>query len=238
MNHKKSSQLKSVVEEASSIFKAIEKAWARIGKPAEFSVKVFETEQKNFLGMSTKPAKVGLFFQDQTIDQREQREQTKHERSSRQEPQERHERHERHDKHDRPEKPVRVRPLNKDGQPSSSERRDSERREQRPRQQHQSSPSQQSPSSHPAVQRWSDAMVRDVRTWLEQTLRILGKESVTFSVQPQNYYLKIVFSEPLFADQEKEKTFFRLGAYLIMQSLRTSCKEGFRGFKIIMASTP
>jgi len=56
--------MKSVMEEASSIMKAITKAWERVGKPSEFSIKIFEKEEKNFLGMTTKTAKIGIFFKD------------------------------------------------------------------------------------------------------------------------------------------------------------------------------
>lgn len=54
--------MKSLVEEASTIQKAIEKAWIRAGKPVEFTVKVFEEPKHNFLGMTTKSAKVAIFF--------------------------------------------------------------------------------------------------------------------------------------------------------------------------------
>ncbi len=57
--------MKSLVEEASSIAKAIEKAWERAGKPQSFSVKIYETGEKNFLGFTKKPAKVGIFFEEE-----------------------------------------------------------------------------------------------------------------------------------------------------------------------------
>lgn len=57
--------MKSLVEEASSIAKAIEKAWERAGKPHNFSVKIYETGEKNFLGFSKKSAKVGIFFEEE-----------------------------------------------------------------------------------------------------------------------------------------------------------------------------
>ncbi len=44
--------MKSIMEEASSILKAIEKGWNRAGKPQEFTVKVFEEPEHNFLGMT------------------------------------------------------------------------------------------------------------------------------------------------------------------------------------------
>ncbi len=55
--------MKSIMEEASTIAKAISKSWERAGKPASFSVKVLEEPQTNFFGMTVKPAKIALFFE-------------------------------------------------------------------------------------------------------------------------------------------------------------------------------
>ncbi len=54
--------MKSIVEEASSIGKAIEQAWIRAGSPADFSVKIFEESRRNMFGLTTQSAKIGLFF--------------------------------------------------------------------------------------------------------------------------------------------------------------------------------
>lgn len=54
--------MKSIIEEASSIAKAIEQAWQRAGKPLEFSIKVFQIPQKNFFGFTKVSAKIGIFF--------------------------------------------------------------------------------------------------------------------------------------------------------------------------------
>ena len=54
--------MKSLMEEASSVSKAIENGWTNAGKPKEFTVKVYEEAEKNFFGMTSKPAKVGIFF--------------------------------------------------------------------------------------------------------------------------------------------------------------------------------
>ena len=56
--------MKSIVQESSSVFKAIEKGWERAGKPKDFSVKIFEEPEKNFFGMTLKSAKVGIFFEE------------------------------------------------------------------------------------------------------------------------------------------------------------------------------
>lgn len=60
--------MKSLVEEASSVVKAIEKAWARAGKPQNFSVKIFEEPQSGFLGFNKTPAKIGIFFEEVKVE--------------------------------------------------------------------------------------------------------------------------------------------------------------------------
>lgn len=59
--------MKSIMEEASSISKAIEQAWNRAGKPAEFTIKVLETPERNIFGLTTKSAKIALFFDEQKM---------------------------------------------------------------------------------------------------------------------------------------------------------------------------
>ena len=66
--------MKSLMEEASSISKAIEKGWTNAGKPKEFTIKIYEEPQKNFIGMTTRPAKIGIFFSEpkpQPVDTRQ-----------------------------------------------------------------------------------------------------------------------------------------------------------------------
>jgi len=60
---------RSVIEEASSVAKAIEKAWHNAGKPEEFTVKVFQQSERNIIGFTTKSAKVGLFFSARHVPQ-------------------------------------------------------------------------------------------------------------------------------------------------------------------------
>jgi len=57
--------MKSIIEEASSIIKAIENAWVRAGQPAAFQVKVYEEPKRNFFGLTVRSAKIGLFFAEE-----------------------------------------------------------------------------------------------------------------------------------------------------------------------------
>lgn len=54
--------MKSVIQESSSVFKAIEQGWEKAGKPHEFTVKILQEAKKNFLGMTLSNAKVAIFF--------------------------------------------------------------------------------------------------------------------------------------------------------------------------------
>lgn len=56
--------MKSVIQEGSSLAKAIEQGWIKAGKPKEFTIKIFQEAKKNFFGFTTIPAKVGIFFKD------------------------------------------------------------------------------------------------------------------------------------------------------------------------------
>lgn len=54
--------MKSIVQEGSTVIKAVEKALQIAGNPHEFTVKVLEEAQKNFFGMTTRSAKISLLF--------------------------------------------------------------------------------------------------------------------------------------------------------------------------------
>lgn len=56
--------MKSVIQEASSIAKAVEQGWEKAGKPKDFSIKVLEEPIKNFLGFTKRSAKVAIYFDE------------------------------------------------------------------------------------------------------------------------------------------------------------------------------
>ena len=59
--------MNSIVQEASSIAKAVEAAWTKAGKPQKFSVRIFEEAEKNFFGITSKPAKIALLFEKKDV---------------------------------------------------------------------------------------------------------------------------------------------------------------------------
>lgn len=61
--------MKSVIQEGSSLVKAIEEGWKKAGKPTEFSVKIYQEAEYGFLGLGTKKnAKVCIFFEEMPLE--------------------------------------------------------------------------------------------------------------------------------------------------------------------------
>ena len=56
--------MKSIMQEASTISKAIDQAWNRADKPAEFSVKILEEPEHNLFGLTVKSAKIAIYFEE------------------------------------------------------------------------------------------------------------------------------------------------------------------------------
>lgn len=56
--------MKSIVQEASTIAKAVEQGWKLAGEPKDFSVKVLELPERNFFGFIKRSAKVAIVFNE------------------------------------------------------------------------------------------------------------------------------------------------------------------------------
>ncbi len=78
--------MKSIMEEASSISKAIDLAWNRAEKPSQFSIKVLEEPERNMFGLTVKSAKIALFFEETIKQEVYGRPTDRRQRPARQEP--------------------------------------------------------------------------------------------------------------------------------------------------------
>lgn len=94
--------MKSVIQEASSLMKAIEKGWEKAGSPNEFTVKVLEQAERNFIGLTTKQAKVCILFGGHPQQQQPQR----HPHAQQQRAQQERHTHETHAQQQRRAEPV------------------------------------------------------------------------------------------------------------------------------------
>jgi predicted RNA-binding protein Jag len=211
--------MKSIIEEASSVIKAIEKGWIQAGKPQEFSVKVFQEAEKNFLGMTTKSAKIAILFETATAAKAPEPTEKK---SFKQKPAPTKPRFE--------EKAAPATRQAPEAKPVQKERKES------PQPAIQEDLVISKKTSRKSEDFWSEAMLAETTQWLQTTLGLLNKSDVQFALDQKRYYLKVNFNKPLAEDSEKEKTIFRSFSYLLMQVLRNKFKRNFRGFKLIFAS--
>lgn len=239
--------MKSIIEQASSIMKAIEKAWNQAEQPKEFSIKIFEKEERNFFGMTTKPAKIGIFFSDKPII---------HEKPA---PKARPEIKEcrpssapvrpTQDERvvNRPAEAAAKKPIDKPMQkaapkPIKQEQQQTIRPNVQakpvPAKKESTSPlqkphdSENKPKRIPAT--WNDAMMASAHTWLSKTLALMNMNSIAFNSEIAGKNLKLTFNMPLIADVTHEKQLFRSLAHLIMSSLRNQYKQEIRDLKVIL----
>lgn len=205
--------MKSVMQEASSIAKAVEQAWLSAGKPLEFSIKVLEEPQKNFLGFSIRSAKVALFFDIAPIAKapsaHRQPKTTGAHPQRQQEPQ-------RPVEHYTRPQDTRA-PENRSAEPREKSQPTQIRRERKPL--------------------WTDAMVAYVTDWISQILKIMHLDDIRFTVEPSDFYLRITFERMLLGQPQEEKKLFASFATLIIESLRHTFKTGLKGHKIILSHT-
>lgn len=253
--------MKSLIEEASTIQKAVEKAWIRAGKPVEFTVKVFEEPKHNFLGMTTKSAKVAIFFKAPAS--------TNQVPSDKKDtyPNQNTKSHERTSSYNEGRAPRsgtdsqrRERPEQRRGtRPSYEPRRESQSWEQKPAEQtdRRERPTPSSPSAdrgprtserpmrRPDNRRgargaerieavWSNEMADIAQDWLENMLIMLDKRDSLKGVKVVGENLKFEFLRPLLEDREKERLLFSSWAHLMLATVGNKYKKDLRGLRIVL----
>ncbi len=219
--------MKSIMEEASTIFKAIEKAWIRAEKPQSFSVKLLEEPAKNFIGMTTKPAKIAFLF-DEVVGAK----QVKPQHAQPLPHQEK-----------RAHAPVQQaeRPQKKQPQPHQAPQAQQKHTAQQPqpRKQAETLPMAPRVNEQPVAPRenqplWHEDMARAAEEWLKETLTLLDQQVPPFTTEIKNKHLIIAFEKPIVEDGHQERLLFSSLAHLVLQVVRNKFKNQARGLKIIL----
>lgn len=228
------------MEEASSIAKAIEAAWIRAEKPAEFSVKVLEEPEKNFFGLTSKSAKIAFIFNDEKASHKRKHKQTAYTQTfaetpvyEKQAPKDRHV-SQKHEKQ----------PVAKTEMLQEKGRHQKKNIEKQTKQRDVAPQVKKDPivreKTEPTEKKqkvmWSPDMIDIARSWLSNFLEVIDKKSISFDMDPKRYYLLINFNTPLRTDKQQEQTLFRGASHIIMNVLRARLKKPLRGFKIVLKS--
>lgn len=223
--------MKSIIEEAPSILKAIEKAWARAGNPREFSVKIFEDSQRNFFGMTTKQAKVGVFFEIEPIQSESTTNSSFENRRPAKQAQPKNVPYGQTSKTTHAEHRNTAKPTPK----NSYDAYDADQNAPFAARTHE----QENPTEHhqePKKQRiaWNDDMLTAVSMWLNDLLEKsdLGFHKATLTVLDNR--LIVLFEKPLFDDPVKASDLYRSLSYLLIGMVRSKFKKEFRFLKIVL----
>lgn len=222
--------MKSLIEEASSIAKAVEKGWERAGKPHSFTVKVFETPEKNFIGITTKYAKIGIFFDEKQImsatapkkEQEAVSPQRTPKKTEAQQPQQAKAPQQRAKQRELPVKPTRQ------DQPQRPQQTA------RPAQTPQVVAQQPQHDQEEQLPAWPSEAVNAAHNWLKECLHLIGLPNVEFTTQAHKNNLTINFDAPLVGNEMKETLLYKNLSYLVMAALRTQFKAELKQLKLFL----
>lgn len=231
--------MKSITEQASSVFKALQKGWERAGKPTEFSVKIFEEAQTNFFGFTTQQAKVGIFFETAAEPQQPGRQQTSQSHSP-QKPPARHAHQQRPQRQSQPARQRDLAEVSTKPETYPSERHSSKERaksEVSTKADRKEAPvhHQQQRTTHQNEPReiWNEALLDQSKEWLDEVLKAMGGDYPAFTLKPDGYDLTILFKKQFIPDINQQQQLYRSFSTLLMQTLRHKMRRPLRGFRMV-----
>jgi len=237
--------MKSMLHEASSVTKAIEKAWAESGQPREFTINVLELGEKSFFGFTKRPAIVSITFDPKRalVPSKNERKDAPHaQRPARQ--QGGKEEHKRRDQRDRQERQAgnneqrQQRPARQE-----NEGRQQQAQQQRPVQDAHKQRNQQL-EQQPREQR---EMVDDITTWTPELTADLHADTAAlvqaaglttpYTITTDKRSATIAFNGELVTEADLERQLFMSMSYLLIQFLKKKHKKKLRGFHITITTT-
>ncbi len=206
-----------MLQEASTVLKAIDKAWQEAGKPGEFTIKVLQVEEKNFFGFVKKSAIVSILYDPRKQTVADQKKDRKSKPAAQSMPQRReHKGSNTADESNRPS-PKQSRSTITEPQAHGADRS----RE----------------SSRPVEERatWSDNYLADVGDWLRDMMRIMGV-TVPFTMTVDRQLLRIQFENAVIESADTERLLFVSLVSLLMQFLRRKYKSKLRELRVSIFS--
>lgn len=241
--------MRSILQEAPSIPKAIEKAWNEAGRPQEFSVKVFDVGERNFLGFTKRPAVVSLIFDPKKSEKPEVK-QTGYKRDPKNygSIQPTYAKRQKHDYQNRNDSYSSDR-YNRDKQREErEEKRHMPHQAQKPAYIQQPEEYDEPHVATPAEKEqpkerhhghdnrmWPQEFRDDVKNWLKNLAEKM-EINTPFSMRPEGHLLKIEFEKPILEGYNEERMVFSSFAYILMQFLKRKHKKRFKGCRLAIVS--
>ncbi len=213
--------MKSIIEEGSSIAKAVEKGWQKAGKPQEFTVKIFEEAQRNFIGLTVKSAKVGIFFKEV---QEAVAEAVKNDAPKSM--QKRHDTHAKDMRDKQQPRPIEKKELSRKVQESILPKEKSRSLEEAS-----CSEKKETVKEIIAVE-WTPQMTEIATDWLSGALEALGKKNIELKITQEGSMLQFLISEEILDNPQQEKYLFIGFSTLIIQALKKKLRKSLKGYKV------
>lgn len=235
--------VKSIVEEASSISKAIENGWEHAGRPKDFSVKILEEPERNFWGMTTKKAKVAILYSQKNETSSSA---VTHKQKESKQP-----------KVTNTDATGATPSINDYGKnrkknsmtthSSSTPQTDNnvvtiKKRELSPtpskKQAHAPHLTETTqPTTTENENAWNDEMIAMTTDWLNNFIKHINSHGIKFHYETTGTRLKITFEKQLMEDQNLEKQLFISAAHLIVEMVRSKLKKHIKNLHIQFIST-
>jgi len=202
--------MKSILQEGNSIERAIDKAWNQAGKPKEFTIKILEEGERNFLGLSRRPAIVTIFYKPEKA-------------TAPQQGSEKSSRNDRHDRRDRRDREV-----------QQQEARTQEHVKKAATRRYAGTDEQRAAFTAKGQEGWTE----EWRLFVENAMRDLVKQmgyDIDLDVVIQgDKVLTISFKQMFLEDEEEQKMLFSTFSYIAMQFLKRHYKNRFTGHRIMV----
>ena len=198
--------MKSLLQEASSVSTAIEKAWVNASKPVEFTIKVLAEGEKSFLGLSTKsPAIISLIYdpkkQTAPLLEKQRRPQISNDQS-------RQRSYSAKASKDRQQK----KPNGSYSAKATNDRQQPRRRE-----------------------IWNTAFISSITDWLKEATRLMGV-TIPFTSKVERRTLFITFEKPIIENENDEKMLMSSFAILFLHALQKQQKRKLSEHRIMITS--
>jgi predicted RNA-binding protein Jag len=243
--------MKSIVQEASSVAKAVEKAVEKLGNPRDFSIKILEYPEKNFFGLTTKPAKVAVYCDEKVRKahephplvltekkeesvrpkNRERTEGRDYENSRQQSRDKQGYAGKRREPYNKPsmQKPQVAPEAAEDVDVSSSyEKTETKVAPQR---------AERTPGvvkrREPALSRWNPEIVEYAREWITHVLGDLD-HAIPFTIDQDGFHIRITLERPLFGDPEHERRVLASLSLLLLETCKHVFKINLRDHRVVL----
>lgn len=256
--------MRSLLVQASTVEKAVDKAWKSAGTPTEFTIKILDFGEKGFLGLTKKNAIVSIIYEPQkqtaisTAKSTHTPKKTyKHKRPQAHKPQT----HKPQTKKPAPktqksqtQKPQTKKAAAKTQKPVAKAQKSQQQRPapkaHKPKTQKPQThkPQQQKPESQKPQERkqpdqrqdkprdfWTDVLINDATTWLKEAVAIIGLPT-SIKAEVNKKALVLTFTDNVLETQDEERLLFSALSSLLMQIMKKKHKKKFHGYQMIITS--